>query len=65
MRHHPANRAARRRAAVIAVAVLGVLMAWLPYISGPMSDWWEQRRLRNTLTIFYTTDTRGFLETCG
>ena len=48
------------------LAVIGVAVAaWVPYIAAPISQWNRQRYERNTIALLYTTDTRGFLESCG
>ena len=56
---------ARIRAGVYALVIVVAIGAWLPYLIPVANRWLDARRTRLTVAILYTTDTRGFLESCG
>lgn len=59
------DKAILMRNGIYAVILIAGVTAWLPYASQYYDGWSTKRRLHNTITLLYTTDTRGFLESCG
>ncbi|MBI3945095.1 MAG: hypothetical protein HY321_04195 [Armatimonadetes bacterium] len=59
------DRHARARIALYAFIVFFGVMIWYPLVRVSINNSRVERRLRETIAVAYTTDTRGFLETCG
>ncbi len=57
------NRKLQAGAYVLVIAA--ALAAWAPRLIRALDQWREARRLDSTVALLYTTDTRGFLESCG
>jgi hypothetical protein len=60
-----AERVARVRAGVYLLLIVAAVGAWLPYLIPVANRWLDTRRMQTNVSIVYTTETRGFLESCG
>lgn len=54
-----------RQATLYVLLIAAAVAAWGSRILPALNRWRDARRLERTITLLYTTDTRGFLESCG
>ena len=60
-----ADRLACKRVGICFLLLAAVVAAWAPHLLPVADRWLEARRIRTNIAILYTTDTRGFLDSCG
>lgn len=60
-----AERVARMRAGIYALLIVAAVAAWMPHMVPVANRWLDTRRMQTNVAVVYTTDTRGFLESCG
>lgn len=53
------------RNGIYAAILIAGVTAWIPQLSQYYDNWSTKRYQHNTIALLYTTDTRGFLESCG
>ncbi len=61
----PIEKSQRVRKGVYTFIIFIAAAIWWPYAAPVINAWREARRVRGTIALIYTTDTRGFLESCG
>ncbi|MDH7570111.1 MAG: hypothetical protein QHJ73_11055, partial [Armatimonadota bacterium] len=59
------NRTLKFQLVVYGFVLFAAVALWVPYIGRAWTNWREAKRQQNNLALLYTTDTRGFLESCG